>query len=88
MTLTPEKTGELIRRSRKLQLRQLFPSPSDSETMAIPNGTAAGAPTTVTKLPKVIGISFGNSYASIAVISEVSVLQTGRAVFLDQTRKD
>jgi hypothetical protein len=48
--------------------------------MAMPNGAAAGAPNgapiTTTKLPKVIGINFGNSYASIAVISEVSPLLT------------
>ena len=40
--------------------------------MAVPNGTPAGAPLSSTKLPKVIGINFGNSFASIAVISEVS----------------
>jgi hypothetical protein len=38
---------------------------------AQPNGTANREPTEVSSLPPVIGINFGNSYASIAVFTKV-----------------
>jgi heat shock 70kDa protein 1/2/6/8 len=39
----------------------------------IPNGSAE-APIEISFLPSVVGINFGNSYASIAVLSKVSVI--------------
>ena len=36
----------------------------------IPNGTA-GAPIDVSAVPSIVGINFGNSYASIAVLTKV-----------------
>jgi hypothetical protein len=44
---------------------------------APPNGTAESAPAEVSSLPPVIGINFGNTYASIAVFTKVRlVIQT------------
>ena len=39
-------------------------------TMSVPNGTAKGGAQHSENMPTVIGINFGNSFASIAVISK------------------
>lgn len=43
----------------------------------IPNGTAE-APIEVSAVPSIVGINFGNSYASIAVLTKVRLFATSR----------
>jgi len=42
-------------------------------TKSIPNGSA-DAPVELSALPPVVGINFGNSYASLAVFTKVGVV--------------
>ena len=56
--------------------------------VALPNGTAAPeVPIEHSSLPPVVGINFGNSYASIAVFTKVSCSLAPR-IYLAEEKKN
>ena len=62
-------SASLLRLLLHRHLYHIIP-PSPTSKMSQPNGTA-DAPIEVSSIPTVVGINFGNSYASISVLTKV-----------------